>query len=394
MAAAPGEGMIDWLLDPEIDNLNHGGFGAVPRVVLEEQRRWQEAAERNPTGFLGRSLEEELDRARRVLAAFVGADPAGLVFVPNATTGVNAVVRSLPLRPGDEILTTDHVYNACRNVLDFVAGRNGARAVVVPVPFPLESADEVVGAVTAAVTDRTVLALLDHVTSPTGLILPVERLVPVLEGAGIPVLVDGAHAPGMLPLQIDALGASYYTGNCHKWVCAPRGAALLAVREDRREGLVPVSLSHGWNDPRPDRPRFHKLFDWTGTEDPSARLAVPAALRCLGAAVDGGWPGLMARNHGLAVEAQAILCRALGVPPPAPEAMIGSLAAVPLPPGHGEPPSGLTDPLAGRLLAEHRIEVPVFVWPAWPGRVIRVSAQLYNHRAQYERLAEALVAML
>lgn len=383
-----------WLLDPDVTFLNHGSFGACPVPVLEEQRRWRERMERQPVRFLDRELEGLLDRARARLAAIVGADPDDLAFVPNATTAVNAVLRSLDLRPGDEILVSDHGYNACRNVVEFVTARAGARVRVAHLPFPGIDEDEVVGRVLAAVTPATRLALLDHVTSPTGLVLPIERLTSELATRGIEVLVDGAHAPGMLALDLDALGASYYTGNCHKWLCAPKGAAFLWVRRDRREGVRPAVLSHGANSPRTDRSRFRLEFDWTGTDDPSPYLSVPAAIDFLESLLPGGLAEVRERNRRLALAARDLLLDVLDVPPPAPASMIGSLAAVPLPPAAedaGPPPSPLyRDPLHDVLHDRYAIEVPVVSWPAPAVRLLRVSAQLYNDLDDYRALARAL----
>src|SRR6185295_838133 len=232
-----------WQLDPSVAFLNHGSFGACPRAVLDAQDAWRARLEAEPVRFMNIELEPGLDVARAAVGAFVGCDPDDVAFVPNATTGVNTVVRSLDLSPGDELLTTDHVYNACRNVLHAVADKARARVVVAAVPFPLKSADVVVESVVGHVTPRTKLALLDHVTSPTGLVFPVLRLVAELANRGVASLVDGAHAPGMLPLDLRTLGAAYYTGNFHKWTCAPKGAAMLWVRRDLQPRVRPLVVS-------------------------------------------------------------------------------------------------------------------------------------------------------
>jgi isopenicillin-N epimerase len=261
------------------------------------------------------------------------------------------------------------------------------------VPFPLSSEDELVTAVLARVTPRTRLVLLDHVTSPTALIFPMERLVRELAARGVETLVDGAHGPGMVPIDLDRMGAAYYTGNCHKWLCAPKGAAFLHVRRDRQAQVRPLVISHGANSPRTDRSRFLIEFGWTGTLDPATVLSVPETLRVVGALRPGGWADVMRHNHELALAGRQILCQALGIPLPCPDAMIGSTAALPLPDATDAEPLQmplLQDPLAAELLAAHRIEVPVFPWPAWPKRLIRISAQLYNRPEQYVALAGAL----
>jgi isopenicillin-N epimerase len=376
-----------FVLDPTITYLNHGAFGACPRPVLEAQARLRQLMELEPVRFLSAELDERVDAARAVLARFVGARPADLVFVANATSGVNAVLRSLRFEPGDELLTTDHAYNACRNVFDWVAERSGARVVVARVPFPLAREEDILEPILGAVTPRTRLALIDHVTSPIALIFPVRRLVAALEAAGVPVVIDGAHAPGMLPLDLAALDAAYYTGNCHKWLCAPKGAGFLVARADRQEGLVPPVISHGLNAPRTDRSRYHLLFDWAGTVDPSPWLCVPDAIAAIEGYLPGGLPALRARNHDLAVAGRRLLLERLGLSPPCPESLLGSMATLPL---------GAGDPFAlGRALFErHRIEVPVFPWPGPGQRCLRISAQVYNSLEQVERLAEALVAEL
>ncbi|MFM8981292.1 MAG: aminotransferase class V-fold PLP-dependent enzyme [Planctomycetia bacterium] len=389
-----------WGLDPDVTFLNHGSFGATPRAVLDAQRAWRDRMEREPVRFMVEDLERALDAARLEAAAFVGADPEGFAFVSNATTGVNTVLASLAhgtIAPGHELLTTDHVYNACRNALHVLAQRTGARVVVAEVPFPSRGPDEVVERVLAAVSERTRLALLDHVTSPTGLVLPVEQLVPLLEQRGIHVLVDAAHTPGMLPLDVTRLGASYITGNFHKWVCAPKGAAFLHVRADRRAAIRPLVISHGTNAVRPGRSRFRLEFDWGGTDDPSAWLCVPDALRFIEGLRPGGWAAHMRLNREGALAARRQLAARLGVPLPCPDSMIGTLATLPLPPapaGVAPPARGYHTALQERLVAQHRIQVPVLYWPQAPTRWVRTSTQAYNEPAEVERLAGALEAEL
>jgi isopenicillin-N epimerase len=382
-----------WTLDPDVTFLNHGSFGACPAPVLAVQAEWRARLEREPVRFFVGDLESLLDEARAAVAAFVGAEPADVAFAPNATTAVNAVLRSLDFAPGDEIVVTDHAYNACANASAFVAERTGARVVVARVPFPLAGDDDVVAAVAAAVGPHTRLALLDHVTSPTGVVFPLERLVALCAERGVDVLVDGAHGPGMLPLALGRLGAAYYTGNLHKWCCGPKSAAFLFVRRDRQARVRPLTISHGANSPRRDRSRFLLEFDWTGTIDPTAILSAPAALRFVGSLVPGGWPEVARRNRALALEARALLADALGVPPPCPDAMIGSLAALPLPDARAAAASSSSlyaEPLHAALVSRHRVQVPVVPWPAPPRRLVRVSAHLYNRIDDYRRLAAAL----
>lgn len=394
-----------WQLDPSIAFLNHGSFGACPRAVLAAQQAWRQRIEEEPVRFLDRELEALLDDARTALGAFIGARPDDLAFVPNATSGVNTVLASLRLEPGDELLATDHEYNACLNAARAMARRCGATVVVAAIPFPIRAATDAVAAVLGRVTSRTRLALVSHVTSPTGLVLPIAEIVRELEGRGIDTLVDGAHAPGMVPLDLDGLGAAYYTGNGHKWLCGPKGSGFLHVRADRRDAIHPLVISHGANSDRTDRSSFHLEFDWPGTPDPTPYLALPDAIRFLGLLLPGGWPELMAANRRLALRARDLLCDALRVDPPAPDELIGSLAAVPLPNPRTEIPPGsrADDPLARTLFDRHGIEVPVMRWPVPAAvdesgrptsRILRVSAQLYNDESEYAELAGILPGLL
>jgi isopenicillin-N epimerase len=413
----PSELAGRWALDPSVTFLNHGSFGACPPAVLDVQRRLRDRMEAQPVQFLARDLPGLLATARADLGAFLGAAPDDLAFVANATGAVNAVVRSLQFAPGDELLTDDHEYNATINVLRHVADRDGARVVVAEIPYPVAGAEAVGDALLGAVTERTRFALVSHVTSPTALVFPVERIVAALAERGVETLVDGAHAPGMLPLDLDRLGAAWYTGNLHKWVCAPKGAAFLHARRDRQPGIRPNTISHGANAPvvpdgtggRVGPTRYRAEFDWQGTLDPTAWLAVPEALAFIASVLDGGWPAVMARNHELTLRARAALADVLGLDRgvPAPETMLGSMVALPLPvtgplgsgTAGGSSPLD-TDPLQQRLLDDHRIEVPIFPWPVPaarssrpPRRLIRVSSALHNGPDDVDRLVAALAAI-
>ena len=393
-----------WRLDPEVTFLNHGSYGACPIEVLEAQSAWRARLERQPVKFLSRELEGNLAEVRRVVGAFVGADPDDLAMVANATGGVNAVLRSLRFEPGDEILTTDHEYNAILNVVRHVATRDGARVVVVRLPFPAISEDDVLERVLDATTERTRLAVISHVTSPTALVLPIAPLIAALDARGIDTLVDGAHAPGMIPLELDRLNAAYYAANLHKWVCAPKGAAFIHVRRDRQSGVRPTTISHGANAPASKGPRFRSEFDWQGTLDPTAWLAVPTALALVGGLMDGGWPAVMARNHELAIDAGTRVAAVTGSVV-SPESMIGSMVALSLP---AEGPLGRraaehqssppdADPLQTAIYDRFAIEVPIGPFPVPaaespdpPRRLIRLSAALHNAPDDIDRLVEAL----
>lgn len=387
-----------WDLDPSTLYLTHGTYGACPRPVLEARRAMLDELESNPIEFLSRDLEERWDAARRSVAGLLNADPEGTVVVPNATTGVATVLASLRLRPGDELLTDDHEYNATLNALATTAERARARVVTVPIPLPIRHPEEVVEAFISGVTPRTRLALVSHVTSPSGLVFPIETIVRELDRLGVDTLVDAAHAPGMVPVDIEGLGAAYWTGNGHKWLCGPKTSGVLAVREDRRSGLLPLVTSHGRNDPRTHRPALWKEFDWQGTLDPTAFLALPEAIRLIGGldAGGGGWPAHMAANHELAVAARRLLNDRLGLAPIAPESMVGSMASIRLPLALDDAGA---DSLTRSIAEEDRIEVPVVPFPVRAARIddattahtlLRISAQRYNERGDYERLADVL----
>jgi isopenicillin-N epimerase len=386
-----------WRLDPSITFLNHGSFGACPEAVIMARQAILEELEANPMTALERAFEPRLDAARAELAAFLGADPEGTVVVPNATTGVSTVLRSLRFRPGDELLTTDHEYNACLNALHAVAHEAHARVVRVSIPLPIRDPREVTEALLAAVTPHTRLAMVSHVTSPSGLVFPIEDIVRELDRLGVDTLVDAAHSPGMVPVDVTALGAAYWTANNHKWLCGPKVSGLLVVREDRRHLVRPLITSHGANDPREDRPRLWTLFDWQGTQDISAFLAVPFSIRLLETLHSDGWPGLMAENRDAAIRTRRRLLEALGTEPIAPESMLGSMASVELPAGilaSDADARALRDAMA----VEDGIEVPISPFPVPAARssateapstyFVRVSRQRYVEDVDIERLIE------
>lgn len=370
-----------WPLDPAIAYLNHGGYGATPHEVLADQQRWRLELERGPTRFMQKTLPEALRANAAELAHFLGAEPQDLVFVENATQGVNAVLRSLNLSAGDELLTTTHVYGAVRNTMRHLAARCGASVIEAPLPYPIGDPQAVIDELTCHINARTKLLVIDLITSPTALILPVAALAAKARSVGARILVDAAHAPGHIELDLPGLDADYVTGNAHKWLFAPKGTAFLWARRDRQAGLHPTTISHGLDQ------GFVTEFDWVGTRDPSAWLSIGAALsfyRRMGAGA------IRAHNHALANEAASLLSEALGGEEGQSTRLRGAMATIRLEGFTGaDRPAGLA--LNDRLWREHGIEVPII---PFGGRLwVRVSAQIYNEMADYRRLADALLAL-
>lgn len=374
-----------FLLDPDLVFLNHGSFGACPRDVFEAQRRWQLEMERNPVAFLGRRSADLLAQARQALGAMVGARGDDLVFVPNSTTGVNVVAQSFPLQAGDEVLTTDLEYGACDAAWRHVCAKRGASYRRVEIPLPYDR-DGVVDRLMAAAGPRTRLIHVSHVTSTTALILPVARICAAARQQGIAVLVDGAHAPGQIDLDLGAIGADYYVGNCHKWLCAPKGAGFLHARAESQATLDATVISWGYAegtgghsgfDAYLGKTPFLRRLQWQGTRDLSPWLAVPDAIR-FQARLD--WPAVRRRCHELAAHALEVLTRRHGLPAIARDEDWAQMVAIPVP---AQDPEALRE----RLLQESRIEIPV---TGHAGQVfVRLSVQGYNTPADIEHLLAA-----
>jgi isopenicillin-N epimerase len=366
-----------WTIDPDLAYLNHGGFGATPVEVMDVQREWRAAMERNPSGFLVHELPDLLGVVRSRIGAFLGADPEGVVFVDNATTGTQTVIAQVDLAAGDEVLTTDHCYPATLTQLHRAVAAAGACLRIAPVPLPVISTASVTSAVLAGLSARTRLVVVDHVASCSGLVFPIEEIAALCHRHGIPLLVDGAHAAGMLPVDLDRLGADFWVGNMHKWVCAPKASAVLHAAPQWRETLRPLVASHGLAQ------GYQPAFDWTGTRDPSAILAVPAALDFFDRV---GWPRVRQHNDDLARQGAELVALRIGTSYPHTEGVAAAMRLVPL-------PAPLTEAdaraLETWLLAEHGIVVPVTNHGGW--RWLRLSAQVYNTLADYERLADALI---
>jgi isopenicillin-N epimerase len=366
---------------------------------MEARVGYLREAELDPIRYLTQDAWGLLDRSRGLLGRMVDAPASDLVFVSNVTQGVAAVFANLPLEAGDEILANTHEYPACLAIVREAARRAGAAVVAPALPFPVGGEDEIVEALVSAVTARTRYCLVSHVTSSSGMILPVARIVAEMRERGVETVVDGAHAPGFCAVDIERIGPAFYVANCHKWLCCPRSCGFLYVRPDLQGGFRPLALSVHVEKGRPDRSFFQTEFDYMGTQDQSAAFCVADAIEAVPRFIDSDWEGVRAHNHAMAVRAREMLCRRLGVGEAAPRAMIGSMATIALP-EHGAGrmerlagrPTRYHDALQDRLLERHGIQVPV--WSVRGGatatRVFRISCQLYNSLGQYEYLAGAL----
>jgi isopenicillin-N epimerase len=369
-----------FLLRQDIAFLNHGSFGACPRPVFETYQNWQRELERQPVDFLGRRRETLFAEARERLGAYAGTAGDNLVFVPNVTYGVNIVARSLDLQPGDEILSTDHEYGAAERAWRFVCQKRGVHYLSQTISLPISDTETVVEELWAGVTEKTRVIFLSHITSPTALVFPVREICQRARAAGILTVIDGAHAPGQIELDLDEMGVDFYTGNCHKWLCAPKGSGFLYARPEVQTLLDPLIVSWGWQSRNPGPSPFLDYFSWAGTDDPAAYLSVPAAIDFQ---QQHNWPQVQAACHRLAQEARQQLQSLSGLPPICPDSPLWwrQMFTAPLPP---------CDPgeVGRRLWEEFQVEVPVGEREGQPR--IRVSVQAYTHPQHIERLLEGL----
>ncbi len=375
-----------FLLDPNVVFLNHGSYGATPKPVFEAYQKWQLRLERQPVLFLGREFNDLMQKARSALGDYLNADADDLVFIPNATHGVNVVAHSLRLEPGDEILTSDHEYGACDYTWDFICSKTGARYVHQPISLPVDSEDGIVEQFWQGVTPQTKVVYLSHITSATALRLPVEKICARARRAGILTVIDAAHSPGQIPVDLQALEADFIFGNCHKWMLGPKGAAFLFVRREAQHLVEPLIVSWGFT-PTPEfttGSRFVDLLQWTGTRDPATFLTVPAAILFMR---EQDWENVRLHCHRLLQQAIERICDLTDLPPlyPLDSDFYSQMGIAPLPP---------CDPtvLKSRLYDEFRIEVPVIQWQ--DRQFIRISVQGYNDQADVDALIHALTRLL
>jgi isopenicillin-N epimerase len=383
-----------FLLRRDVAFLNHGSYGACPAPVFETYQRWQRELQSQPVEFLGRRHRGLLAEARERLAQYVGTQADNLVFVPNTTHGVNIIARSLRLEPGDEVLGTDHEYGAVQRTWRFDCEAQGSTYRTQPLALPVSNPGALVDQLWEGVTERTRVLVVSHITSPTALIFPVAAICRRAAAQGILTVIDGAHAPGQLNLALDALGADFYVGNCHKWLCAPVGAAFLSARPERQSLLRPLVVSWGWEALDPTPSSFQDFFWWIGTDDPSAYLSVAAAIAFQ---AEHDWPRVRAACHRLAAEARARIASLTGLPPMSPESTMESgeethdwwaqMCIAPL------PTTGLpAKELQRRLWDDYAVEVPIVEWQGH--RFVRVSIQAYNSPRDVDRLLDGLAHLL
>jgi len=385
-----------WLLDRNIVFLNHGSFGSCPVPVLQEQEKFKQKLESEPLRFFLREFEEELLNSRNSLADFVGCKGEDLVFVQNATAGVNTVLKSLDLDSESEILFTDQIYPACRNTILFLNHTKGVGFKEVNISLPVSSPQDIIDSVLNAISEKTSIALIDHISSLPGMVFPVKKITEELHKRNISVLIDGAHAPGMLPLNITDINPDFYTGNCHKWLCTPKGSAFLYVNKSFQNNIHPLVTSRIDYSDGKYKSDFQLEFSWQGTYDPSAVLSIPFALEFLNKLFPGGINGLMKRNKELVFKSAFMICDEFKIEMPYPYNMTGSIYGFPFFSDVNFTPYrvNLRSPVQETLFNDFNIEVIVSYWKKPPERLLRISAQAYNSFEQYEYLLSSLKKIL
>jgi isopenicillin-N epimerase len=388
-----------WSLDPTLTFLNHGSYGAVPKAALKAQAALRERVERDPVRFYKVDLEGLLDDMREKLGAFIHCRPDDLAPCANATYALCHILYATKLQPGDEVLITDHEYSSLTNELERICAQSGAKVVTAPIPFPVQSPEQVAKAYLSCITNKTKIGFISHITSGSSLVFPVAPIVAEFNRRGIDIVVDGAHSPGQIPVDVAALRPTYFVGSGHKWISAPKGTGFVYVRPDKQRAFRPVCLSSRANKIRPERALFLRDFDYQGTDDYTATLTMPHSIDAMSKMLPGGWPALLRHNHELIMAGRKVVCDILGhagVTPPAPEIMIGTMASLLLPdpaPELKNRPTQYDDALQDNLYNNHRIVAPI--WPLNDNRrVVRLSAQVYNTLPQYEKLGHALAEEL
>lgn len=380
-----------FLIREDVVFLNHGSFGACPRPVFSAYQNWQLELEGQPVEFLGRKLTELMRQPRIALAAELGTTPENIVGLTNATLGLNIVAQSLDLKPGDQILTTDHEYSALEKTWAYVCRKTGAEVVVVKVPMPLLTEAQFTDTIISGMTERTKVLFLSHITSPTALLFPIERSIAEARRRGIWSVIDGAHTPGHIRLDLDALGADFYSGNCHKWMMAPKGSAFLHARPEMQGLINPLVISHGWTEKSKEpgalgafgNSPFIDELEMQGTRDPAAWLTVPAALQYRH---ENDWNSVQAHCQALAQDTARRLGERTGLPPlSSPEFCAPQMVAMPV-------PECDVEAIKLALIDRYNIEIPVFKWQ--DTCIVRLSVQGYNSRPQMDLLIHALTDLL
>lgn len=380
-----------WKLNRQTTFLNHGSFGACPTPILDKQLSLRLQMEEDPVKFMVNNLEDLMWESKNSLAKFTGCKAENIVFTSNATSSVNFVMQSLVFQAGDEILTHNHIYGACLNTLKAKAAASKARLVICDIPFPLNNEEEIIRAFLNSVTPKTKFALIDYITSATGIIFPVNKLTRALQEKGVQVMIDGAHAPGMVQLNIQETGAEYFGGNCHKWICTPKGSAFLYVREDMQKNIHPLIISQTYDKPVGSK-RWSGQFMWTGTSDYTPWLCIPEAIDFMGSLM-GSWEKLREYNRNLVLLGRNLVLQKLNAFAPSPDSMIGSLSTIQLPIPYKQPEYSFnyTHPVGTLLYSKYGIQIPIHMWPEKDTKVwIRISAQAYNSPEQMQYLAGAI----